>query len=108
MKGGQSKEVGSRESQREGVEERREAEGWRGRLWEERRFFLTTSTRWPRTVKSDWGGLWRISFVVRPRMVMYPRWIALRRVVLEGEPRERETYVANAASLRLEIGVVVG
>jgi hypothetical protein len=42
-------------------------------------------------------------------MVMYPRWIALRRVVLEGEPRERETYVAKAASLRLiEIGGVVG
>ena len=46
--------------------------------------------------------------VVRPRMVMYPRRIALRRVVLEGEPRERETYVAKAASLRLEIGDVVG
>ncbi len=32
MKGGQSREVGSRESQREGVEERREArarEGWK-------------------------------------------------------------------------------
>jgi hypothetical protein len=36
------------------------------------------------------------------------RRIALRRVVLEGEPRERETYVAKAASLRLEIGGVVG
>ncbi len=46
MKGGQSKEVGSRESQREGVEERREAsakEGWRVGVWEERRFFQTTS-----------------------------------------------------------------
>jgi hypothetical protein len=114
MKGGQSKEVGSRESQREsqreGVEERREArarDGWRGGVWEERRFFLTTS-RWPRAVKRDWGGLRRISFVVSPRMVMYPRRIALRRVVLEGEPRERETYVAKAASLRLEIGGVVG
>jgi hypothetical protein len=42
-------------------------------------------------------------------MVMYPRRMALRRVVLEGEPRERETYVANAASLRLEMGgVLVG
>jgi hypothetical protein len=41
-------------------------------------------------------------------MVMYPRRMALRRVVLEGEPRERETYVAKAASLRLEIGGVVG
>ncbi len=55
MKGGQSKEVGSRESQRKGVEERRDArarEGWRGEVWEERRFFQTTS-RWPRSVKSD-------------------------------------------------------
>jgi hypothetical protein len=41
-------------------------------------------------------------------MVMYPRRMALRRVVLEGEPRERETYVAKAASLRLEMGGVVG
>ncbi len=42
MKGGQSKEVGSRE----GVDERREAsaiEGWKGGVLEERRFFLTTS-----------------------------------------------------------------
>jgi hypothetical protein len=39
---------------------------------------------------------------------MYPRRIALRRVELEGEPRERETYVAKAASLRLKIGGVVG
>jgi hypothetical protein len=40
MKGGQSKEVGSRESQREGVVERREArEGWKGGVLEERRFF---------------------------------------------------------------------
>jgi hypothetical protein len=39
MKGGQSKKVGSRESQREGVEERREASG----VLEERRFFLTIS-----------------------------------------------------------------
>ncbi len=102
MKGRQSKEVGSRESQREGVEERREArarEGWRGGVWEERRFFQTTS-RWPRAVKSDWGGLRRISFVVMPRMVVYPR--------MEGGPREREKYVAKAASLRLEIGGVVG
>ena len=41
-------------------------------------------------------------------MEMYPRWIAVRRVELEGEPRERETYVAKAASLRLKIGGVVG
>ncbi len=46
--------------------------------------------------------------MVRPRMVMYPRRMALRRVVLEGEPRERETYVAKAAYLRLEMGGVVG
>ena len=43
--------------------------------------------------------------MVRPRMVRYPRRMALRRVVLEGEPRERETYVAKAAPLRLEMGV---
>ena len=46
MKGGQSKEVRSRESQSEGVEERREAsarDGWKGGVLEERRFFLTTS-----------------------------------------------------------------
>jgi hypothetical protein len=54
------------------------------------------------------GGFRRGSLVVRPRVVMYPRWIALRRVELEGEPRERETYVAKAASLRLKIGGVVG
>jgi hypothetical protein len=41
-------------------------------------------------------------------MVMYLKRMALRRVVLEGEPRERETYVAKAASVRLEIGGVVG
>ena len=59
MKGGQSKEVGSRVSQSEGVEERREAsarEGWKGGVLEERRFCRTTS-KWPRAVKSDWGGL---------------------------------------------------
>ena len=46
MKGGQSKEVGSRESQREGVDERREAsarEGWKGGVLVEHRSFLTTS-----------------------------------------------------------------
>ncbi len=46
MKGGQSKDVESREPQREGVGERREAsarEGWKGGVLEERRFFLTTS-----------------------------------------------------------------
>ena len=93
MKGGQSREVGSRESQSEGVEERREAsarDGWRGGVVEERRFCRTTS-KWPRAMKSDWGGFRRRSLVVRPRMEMYPRRIALRRVELEGEPRERET-----------------
>ena len=110
MKGGQSKEVGSRVSQRDGVKERREAsarEGWKGGVLEERRFCRTTS-RWPRAVNSDWGGLRWSSLVVRPRIVMYPRRMALRRVELEGEPRERETYVAKAASLRLKIGGVVG
>ena len=46
--------------------------------------------------------------VVRPRIVMYPRRMAVRRVELEGEPRERETYVAKAASFRLKIGGGVG
>jgi hypothetical protein len=41
--------------------------------------------------------------------VVYPRRMALRRVEFEGEPRERETYVAMAASLRLKVvGGVVG
>ena len=43
---GQSREVGSRVSQRDGVEERREAsasESWKGGILEERRFFRTTS-----------------------------------------------------------------
>ena len=94
MKGGQSKEVGSRESQREGVEERREAsarEGWKGGDLEERGFCRTTS-RWPRAVNSDWGGLRRSSLVVRSRIVTYPR-----------EPMDWETYVAKAASLRLKM-----
>jgi hypothetical protein len=46
IKGGQSREVGSRQSQREGVDELREAsarEGWKGGVLEERRFFRTTS-----------------------------------------------------------------
>ena len=74
---------------------------------EERRFCRTTS-RWPRAVNRDWGGLRRGSLVVRPRIEMYPRRMALRRVELAGEPRERETYVAKAASFRLKIGGVVG
>ena len=72
---------------------------------EERRFCRTTS-KWPRAMKSDWGGFRRRSLVVRPRIEMYPRRIALSRVELDGEPRERETYVAKAASLRLKIGGV--
>ncbi len=59
-------------------------------------------------MKSDWGGFRRSSLVVRSRIVMYPWRMALRRVELEGEPRERETYVALAASLRLKMGGVVG
>ena len=47
MKGWQSKEVGLRESQSEGVVERREASArvgfLKGGVLEERRFFLTTS-----------------------------------------------------------------
>ena len=65
-------------------------DGWRGGVLEERRFCRTTS-KWPRAMKSDWGGFRRRSLVVRPRMEIYPRRIALRRVELEGEPRERET-----------------
>jgi hypothetical protein len=45
--------------------------------------------------------------MVRPRIVMYLRRMALRRVVLEGEPRELETYVAKAV-FRLEMEGVVG
>ncbi len=59
-------------------------------------------------MKSDWGGFRRRSLVVRPRMEMYPRRMALRRVESEGEPRDQEMYVAKAASLRLKIGGVVG
>jgi hypothetical protein len=46
MKGGQSREVGSREPQREGVDEQREAsarEGWKGGVLVERRFLRTRS-----------------------------------------------------------------
>ncbi len=50
----------------------------------------------------DWGGLRSSSLVVSQRRT------ALRRVELEGEPRERETYVVKAASLRLKMGGVVG
>ena len=92
------------------MDERREAsarEGWKGGVLEERRFCRTTS-RWPRAVNSDWGGLRRSSLVVRPRIEMYPRRMALRRAELEGVPRERETYVAKAAYFRLNIGGVVG
>ncbi len=46
MKGGQSREVGSRVSQREGADERRDAmarEGWKGGVLVERRFLRTRS-----------------------------------------------------------------
>jgi hypothetical protein len=92
MKGGQSREVGSKESQREGVSERRDArarDGWKGGGLVERRFFRTRS-RWPSAVERDWGGLRRKSLIVRPRILIYPRRMAFRRVVLEGEPRARE------------------
>ncbi len=92
MKGGQSREVGSRESQREGVGERREASaraGWKGGVLVERRFLRTTA-RWPRAMDRDWGGLRRRNLIVRPRTLMRPRRMALRRVVLKGEPRVRE------------------
>jgi hypothetical protein len=85
MKGGQSREVGSREfhrNGRDGVASAR-AGWWKGGVLVERRL-LRTRSRWPRAMMDrDWGGL--RSLVVRPRQM------ALRRVVLEGEPRERET-----------------
>ncbi len=76
--------MGSRESQREGVDERREAsvrEGWKGGILVERRF-LRTRLRRPRAMDRDWGGLRRRSSVVRPRQM------ALRRVLLGEEPTE--------------------
>jgi hypothetical protein len=59
-------------------------------------------------VDRDWGGLRRKSGIVRPRILRYPRRNALRRVVLEGEPRAREIYVVKEASLRLVMGGAVG
>jgi hypothetical protein len=50
----------------------------------------------------DWGGLRRKSLIVKPRRM------ALRRVVLEGEPRAREMYVVKEASFRLEMGRAMG
>jgi hypothetical protein len=46
-----------------------------------------TRSRCPRAMERDWDGLQRRSSVVRPWILMYPRRMALRRVVLEGEPR---------------------
>jgi hypothetical protein len=46
--------------------------------------------------------------MMRPRSLMYPRRMALKRVVLEGEPRAREMQVVKEASLRFEIGGTVG
>ena len=73
----------------------------------ERRFFRTRS-RWPRAVDRNWGGLRRKSGIVRPRILRYPRRMALRRLVLEGEPRAREMYVVKEASLMLVMGGAVG
>ncbi len=56
----------------------------------------------------DCGGLRRKSGIVTPRILRYPRRRALRRVVLEGEPRAREMYVVKEASLRFVIGGAVG
>ena len=56
----------------------------------------------------DWGGLRRKSGIVRPRILRYPRRNALRRVVLEGEPRAREMYVVKEASFMLVMGGEVG
>ncbi len=56
----------------------------------------------------DWGGLRRKSGIVRPRILRYPRRKAVRRVVLEGEPRAREMYVVKEASLMLVMGRAVG
>jgi hypothetical protein len=55
MKGGQSREVGSRESHTGGVDERRDEvasarAGWKGGVRVERRLFWTRS-RWPRAME---------------------------------------------------------
>jgi hypothetical protein len=67
MKGGQSWEVGSRESHKDGAVERRDGVAsaravWKGGVRVERRFFRTRS-RWPRAMerlrwifKEDFGG----------------------------------------------------
>ena len=47
----------------------------------------------------DWGGLRRKSGIVRPRILRYPQRRALRRVVLEGEPRTREMCVSGERSV---------
>jgi hypothetical protein len=48
-------------------------------------------SRWPRAMDRDWGRFRRKILVARPQIVMYPRRMALRRVLLEGKPREQET-----------------
>jgi hypothetical protein len=63
MKGGQSREMGSRESHTNGEEERRDGvasarTGWKGGVRVERSF-LRTKSRWPRAMETDWGGLRR-------------------------------------------------
>ena len=75
----------------------------RGGVLVERRF-LRTRSRCPSAVERDWGGLRRKSLMVRPRILIYPRRMAFRRVVLEGEPRAWEMYVVKEASLRLVTG----
>ncbi len=86
MKGGESREVGSRESQREGMKEGRDERAKRGegkeRLegWDFSRAEISqTRSRWPREVDKDWGGLRRRMLVVRPRIWMYQRRMALKR-----------------------------
>jgi hypothetical protein len=56
----------------------------------------------------DGGGLRRKSFMVRPQILMYPQRMALRRVVLEREPRAGEMSVVKEASLRFVMGGTVG
>jgi hypothetical protein len=82
MKGGQSKEVGSKESQREGSDKHKELvkrtrAGWKGEDLMERRFSRTRS-RWSSAVKRDSGLVRRRILVVRPRM-------AVKRAMLVGD-----------------------
>jgi hypothetical protein len=92
IKGGHSREVGSRESHKEGVDERRDArarEGWKGGILVERRF-LRTRSRWPRAVERDWGGLRRKSLMIKPRILIYPRWMVKEGGVGRGAESARD------------------